>query len=437
MEAIKKIGELIKNIRTDVLKLTQKELAEKLQITIVYMSYLEQGKKIPSLDFLTKLFRLSGKKQVPAEIKQLVSEAKSQKKKENYVNTPTNIVYRLEEQGLYSYTKLKNLQKKKPDDLVVIYGILTLLLRENKLNEAKKHILQSLINIEKLEERKWLEATYYEIEGNFPVSIQLMDEAIQEFEKQNPRLNEDNRKTKARLLFEIACIYFKYGQHLYYENLKKEAIANFQKSLEKHEELKKIYKEPFYQMDYAGLFFWLALLEIEPKKNWENYIRESKEALLINYYSGINSSQVRDWKPLYTKPYIISSVSFLARAYAQLAKLIKDKKEQLNLINEGEFILAQYTPVDIPPANENYYRYYFNQACYYSLKAEILSGRDENYEKELDICYKVLQEASFGDLKNKVKLFSREIKNSEGISFFRQQRKGQYQDMLQKLLKNQ
>jgi transcriptional regulator with XRE-family HTH domain len=429
MEKAQNLGEEIRLIRTEVLNFTQKELADKLDITTVYMSYLEKGKKLPSIEFLTKLYKLTGNKEIPAEVKQLLAEAKKQKKKESFLHTPTNIVYRLEEQGIYTYTKLKALLKKQPDNVTVIYGILTLLIKENKLNEAKKHLLQSLINIEKPEERKWLEATYYELEANFPFSIQLMKEAINEFDKQFPKLDEEKKKTRARLLFEIACIYFRAGQSLYYEGDKAEAIENFQLSLKYHHDLKKLYKEPFYQMDYAGLFFWLALLGIFPEQNWKNYIKEVKEALLLNYYAGLDKFKAKQWQSLYSKPYIISTVSFLVRAFAQLAKIQKKEGEKRALLQEGEFLLAQYTPIDISAQTEEYYRYYFNLACFYSIKAEINSEMNKDFHKDLDICYKFVLEAVHGDSKNKVKLFLKEFESSEGLSFFRKERKNQVTEL--------
>jgi transcriptional regulator with XRE-family HTH domain len=435
MERAQSLGEEIKNIRTDILNFTQKELADKLDITTVYMSYLEKGKKLPSIEFLTKLYKLAGVREIPAEIKLLLAEAKKQKKKESFLHTPTNIVYRLEEQGIYNYTKLKALLRKNPDNVTVIYGILTLLIKENKIAEAKKHLLQSLINIEKPEERKWLEATYYELESNFPFSIQLMKEAIKEFDKQFPRLDDDHKKTKARLLFEIACIYFRAGQNLYYDGEKPEAIENFQLSLKNHQELKKLYKEPFYQMDYAGLFFWLALLGINPEQNWKNYIKEVREALLLNYYSGVEKFKTKQWQSLYSRPYIISTVSFLVRSYAQLAKLQNKEPEARSLLQEGEFLLAQYTPIDINVHTEEYYRYYFNLACFYSLKAEINASANKDFARDLDICYKFVLEAAHGDSKNKVKLLKKELESSDGLAFFRKERTNQVEE-LRKAIEN-
>ncbi len=41
--------------------------------------YLEKGKKIPSIDFLAKLYQLANIKDVPTEIKQMLNDARKQK----------------------------------------------------------------------------------------------------------------------------------------------------------------------------------------------------------------------------------------------------------------------------------------------------------------------------------------------------------------------
>lgn len=430
MEVAKRLGEEIKNIRTDILNITQKDMAEKLNISIVYMSYLEKGKKLPSKDFLNKMYKLIGKKNIPDEIIQLLYEAKKQKKKENYVNTPTNVVYRLEEEGLYSYTKLKSILKKNSSNLAIIYGILTLLVKEGKIEEAKKHLLQSLINIEKPEERKWIEATYYELEGNFPFAIQLMHDSISEFDKKNT--SDINNMTKARLLFETACIHFRYGQHLYYNGNKSECIKNFNDALSYHKILKDLSEDPFYMMDYAGIFFWLALLDVEPEKNWKLYIDQVKTALIQNYKTGMKNFDVKRWKSLYSKQYIISTVSFLVRAYAELARYKKNKEEKYLLFNEGDFLLSINTPVDISINNNEYYRYYFNKACFYSIKAELSENKTDK-EYNLDLVFNILLECSKADLKNKVKVMSYELETSTGIKFFRENKIKEFKLLIQKL----
>ncbi len=420
MEVAKRLGDEIKNIRVDVLNITQKDIAEKLNISIVYMSYLEKGKKIPSRDFLDKLYKLAGKKNTPEEIIQLLTEAKKQKKRENFINTPTNVVYRLEEEGLYSYTKLKNLIKKNSDNLSIVYGILTLLVREGKINEAKKHLLQSLLNIENPEERKWIEASYYELEGNFPFAIKLMQDSLEEFDKRFPEPNAGQFDTKSRLLFETACIHFRYGQHLFYKGNRDECTESFKQALKYHEILKQLTEDPFYMMDYAGIFFWLSLLGINPEENWQKYINLVRQAITQNYFSGMKSFDVKKWKSLYSKQYIISTVSFLVRAYAQLARY-KNEVEREKLFEEGDFLLALHTPVDINISNNEYYRYYFNKACFYSIKAELSESETEK-KNILDLVYSILQEAARADTKNKIKVMSYELETSVGIKYFREQK---------------
>ncbi|RYX98859.1 hypothetical protein EON78_04305 [bacterium] len=296
----------------------------------------------------------------------MLEDAKKQRKRDNFINTPSNIVQSLEEQGLHSYTKLKTLMKKNTYSLPIINSILTLLVHEGKINEAKKHLLESLVKIENPEERKWIEASYYELEGNFPFAIKLMNDAITEFDKRfiNPTKEELNIKIK--LLFQTACIHFRYGQHLYYSSNKKECVNSFLEALKYHQHLSELTDDPSYKMDCSGVFFWLAILNVNPEENWSKYIVLAKEALIHNYHSGIQNFDLKRWKSLYSKYYIVAAVSFLIRAYAQLARC-KSPIERDKLLSEGEFLLALYTPIDISINSTAYYRYYFNKACLYFL----------------------------------------------------------------------
>lgn len=431
MEVAKRLGDEIKNIRTDILNTTQKNIAESLDISIVYMSYIEKGKKIPSKEFLDKLYKLAGNQCVPENILSMLEEAKKQRKRDNFINTPSNIVQSLEEQGLHSYTKLKTLMKKNVYSLPIINSILTLLVHEGKIDEAKKHLLESLVKIENPEHRKWIEASYYELEGNFPFAIKLMNDAINEFDKRFVNPNKEELNTKIKLLFQIACIYFRYGQHLYYNDDRKECVHCFLEALKYHKILSELTDNPSYKMDYSGVFFWLAILNVNPEENWSKYISLAKEALIYNYYSGVETFDLKRWKSLYSKYYIIATVSFLVRAYAQLAEY-KSLIERDKLLNEGEFLLALYTPINISNNSTAYYRYYFNKACFYSIKAQLTNSEKEKNDY-LNITYLILQEAHKVKYKNKINIIISDLKNSIGIKFFRDQRYELYNLLIQNL----
>jgi transcriptional regulator with XRE-family HTH domain len=161
MDSRKKLGKEITNIRTNVLNMTQKELAEKLNITVVYISNLELGKKIPSLDLLNNLYSLTGVKEIPPEIEESLREAKNQAKKE------------------LSESKLSRMFDESIGESGDLYEKLELLVDKGKIEEAKRCILMSLVSIEKVQERKLLEALYYELDGNFTIGIRLLREAIE------------------------------------------------------------------------------------------------------------------------------------------------------------------------------------------------------------------------------------------------------------------
>lgn len=163
MDLKKKLGKEITNIRLNDLQMTQKELSEELNISVVYISYLEMGRKIPSPELLDKLYKLNGFDETPEEIKNMLAEIKLQAKKDL---TDTKIKRLLEENST-------------PDDTSKIYETLEALIEKDKIKEAKNYILKSLMNIEKLQEKKLLEALYYELEGNFVIAIKLMKEAME------------------------------------------------------------------------------------------------------------------------------------------------------------------------------------------------------------------------------------------------------------------
>lgn len=163
MDLKKNLGKEITNIRLNDLEMTQKELAEELGISVVYVSYLEMGRKIPSPELLDKLYKLNGFNETPEEIKTMLGEIKVQAKKD------------------LTDTKIKRLLEESSagDDTSKIYETLEALIEKDKIKEAKNYILKSLMNIEKIQEKKLLEALYYELEGNFVIAIKLMREAME------------------------------------------------------------------------------------------------------------------------------------------------------------------------------------------------------------------------------------------------------------------
>jgi transcriptional regulator with XRE-family HTH domain len=421
VEASKKLGEIIKSIREKDLLLTQKDFADKLNITTVYVSYLEKGKRPPSVDLITSVYSLIGEP-VPDEIIRMLGDIKKDNKKKNISVSPTDLIYELEEKKIYDIHKLKKALKANSQDLVMIYGILRIMMEEGKKSDAKKLLLKYLMKVDKPEDKKWLEASYYELENNLPVAIQFLTESVQEFDKKSGDLAEQNKKIMARLIFQLASIHFRYGQQLYRKDDFAGALENFKKSLKWHTQVREIYEDPFYQIDYAGIFLWLALLGMDPGQNWQNYITQARIALYFNHHKGMTNFSASQWQGLYSKQYLIATISFLGRAYAQVATLETSPENKLSLLDQGEFLFVQHTPIDLSSKYEEYYRFYFNEACFYSLKAEVLDSLKKPWQDELDRCRVNLEEAKFADLNNKLNLFAKELNSSGGLNFFRKKR---------------
>jgi transcriptional regulator with XRE-family HTH domain len=434
MSVPENIGEHIKKLREDKLNISQKNLARFLKITPVYMSYLEKGKKTPSLELLENIYKLAGQNEVPDRIKSLLSESRLITKKQNIARATPNVVYLLEERGLYDLKKLKKQHETHPNNLVYIFGILTILIREQRIREAEQHLLQSLMHLENPEDKKWLQALYHKLQGDLDLATGLMNKALEEFNKRPPGDNK-NKVKKARLLFQLASFNFDMGQKLYQAGKNEEAKQKFMEALKYHQELRNLDYNPYYQMDYSGIFFWLAFLGVSPKKNWERYIEEAKSALALNFYIGVQNFPSKEWKSVYSKPFIIATVSFLARAYGQLAILEKDPEKKLTYLNHGEFLLIQNTPVDLRSELVEYYRFYFNCSSFYSLKAEIKALLNQDYDTELHLCEKFLNEALNSDVKNNLNLLYSELNSPEGLEFFKKERKEKVTKLLKEIKK--
>ena len=209
-----KLGEEIKKVRNGLKNCDQKEFAKLVGITNVHLSNLENGKKLPSEDLLRKVFAVI-KQEVPDYIKEMLKEAKYESKRSGTEPASGDIVYLLQEEGIYTYNKLKDLLKLEPDNIKLIYGMLTLLKEEGKLEDARQHLLQSLIHIKKDEIKRWLEACYFLLEGNYKTAVELMQKAIEEFDKQFPILDEEGKKRKSGLIFELSSMYYEYGYYTY------------------------------------------------------------------------------------------------------------------------------------------------------------------------------------------------------------------------------
>jgi transcriptional regulator with XRE-family HTH domain len=425
MKTKDKLGEELREIRVK-LKLSQKELAEKLKVSDVYLSYLEQGKKIPSREFLEDIYKLAGTEKVPTKIFSLLSHSKGELKKKKLSSfSSNNLIYLMQENSLFDQQSLRKLLEKEPQSLYLINGMVILLLRQKKQKEAEQFLLDSLKIIEKPEEKKWIQAIYNRMSGEYELAIQMMLRAIEEFDQNNKLpLSTEQKKMKAHFLFQTACLYFDYGQYLY--NSKSDyqsSVVNFETALNYHNEISNLEVNPAYQMDYAGIYFWLALLGKSPYDNWVNYIREARKALKLNFYEGLRNFPSKNWNSVYSKPYIIATISFIGRSFAELSLLEEEQAKKEEFLDEGENYFMSCVPVMLDPRIVEYYRFYFNMACFYSIRAEYNLSLGKDYSTELDLCLKSLQEAERADQMNEFKLMYNELQANEGLIYFKAERK--------------
>lgn len=421
-----KLGEEIKRVRYK-LKYEQKEFAKILDISNVYLSNIEKGKKIPSSELLTKIYKEIGQ-EVPEDIFDVVRKSRIENKKNINISS-SSIIYSLQESNIYNVSKLKELIKADPQNIKYIYGLLSLFKEEGKNEEARNLLLRSLVIIKKQEHKRWIEACYFLIEGNYKTAIDLMKIAIAEFE--NDELDENTYNTKkAGLVFELAVMYYEYGYYSYNVLFDKNlALENFYKSLDYFEEQRKISLEASYEMPYASVFWWLAYLGEKAEKNWALYIDTAENVLILNHEYVMKKSPVGKISGgLYSVPYIIQLISGMAEAYAQIALLEKRKKEKVSLLKKGEFLLVQNVPINVLPDRREYYNFYFSYACFYSIKAEVYYSLNMDFETSLDLCEKGLREVVFSENKNKEKMFLRDVTEAEKkeLNFYAKNRTGDF-----------
>jgi transcriptional regulator with XRE-family HTH domain len=161
MESKIALGKEISKIRLGTLRLTQKELADKLDITPVYLSYLEMGKKIPSVELLEKLYLLAKKREIPEDVRKIFADVKEQAKKD------------------LTDSKITRLLDESSEESNNMYDMLETLVSKGRMDDAKKFIFKCLGSNMKPFERKLMESVYYQLEGNIIISIKLIKEAVE------------------------------------------------------------------------------------------------------------------------------------------------------------------------------------------------------------------------------------------------------------------
>lgn len=387
---------------------TQKDLAEALSVSSVYISYIENGTRIPSLKLLTKLHGLK-EESVPTSVKKLIERAK---KPQKAISESINTVYQLKASGIYQIQTLQSLLKEFPDNLMYTLGLFHLLREKGEIETADQIILNAIPKMKLAEDRKWLEAYHFQLESTpkgFERAFEIMREALDVFEKKHPgplSLQSIIEK-KAELLFRLSLIYFDYGVFLFNTapslNRKELVTAKqqFETALDWHQQLRAIYLYPYSQMDYANIYFWLGLIELYSEKSakkqkgaspiviyWEQFISESLAAARYDVKQICLTDQS---KPFFSTELRIINASFIALAHARLAILKDDKTASKSHLDEGEWFLTRWIPLSTVEPGVCY-RFYYNFAHFYSLKAQYLvSGKD--HDAALKLCHYAIGQA--------------------------------------------
>ncbi|MGV3525037.1 MAG: helix-turn-helix domain-containing protein [Candidatus Sericytochromatia bacterium] len=402
----------VKTLR-EQLALTQKELADQLGVSPVYISYLENGTRSPSRKLLKKAYQLAGQ-DLPAELLALLETAVPATAEPERSNS----IYQLQAQGLYSLAKLQRLVKSHPDKLLYVLGLYQLYCEQQRATDAEQVILNALPHMRAPEDRLWLEAYLFQREGSgsgYRRALALMTEALEIFERSHdPRASETAEK-KAEMLFRLSLIHYDFGVWFFHQPpllapaQLEAARAQFEAALARHRQLRSCAPYPYAQLDYANLWFWLALLSRyqspppsgtlavrqrhEEQEALQQFIAASQDAMIWHHQQNWSGQQSGG---LFTREYQILNHAYVALAHAQLAEL--GEGDPLAHLRTGEWIFAQHMPLQSQDPS-TVYRFFYNLAHFYSIKAQLLAqfGHSEAAQQALDLSLRGVREAQQAD----------------------------------------
>lgn len=401
-----KLAEHFKNTRQS-LQLTQKELAEQFQVSPIYISYIENSRRVPSKKLLKQLYRLKNSP-VPAEVLHLLNDIKA---------TPETLgqhatVYELKAKGLYKAQTLNKLLKQNPESFVYTMALFRLYQDKGEFEKSQSLLQRAKQHIRTDYNKKWLEAYLHQSapsEANYDKALQCMEEAVALFDQAYPQLDAQNRKQKSELLFRYATVYYDFAFFLFFHSDLNcpESIARIQalftEALAKHKVLRQYYLYPYSQLDYANIFYWLATLPFYIPENiqadqviqdYEHFIEASKAALLFDHAEWLKSFPHEPEYPFYPIEYKIDNGTFLALAHGRLAQLKQGPEAMRFHLQEGELELSRSAAL-LHRYEASKYRYYYNFGHFYSLKAECLHQyaldlKSTEQEHALGLCEQAL-----------------------------------------------
>lgn len=442
MKTNPKLSDIFKAVRNTLGK-TQKELANTLGVSSVYISYVENGSRLPSKKLLSALYRLSGKKDIPKDTLVLWQNEKTASKTSAQRSGSGNSIFKLRAQGLYSVPSLTRLQQKNPKNVIYVVGLYHLYKEQGKKEKADKVLLSAISQMQSPEDRKWLEAYHFQLEGTetgFLRAIAIMEESLALFLK-HPILEKEKH---SELLFRLALLHYDFGVFLFEQltTLDAESIqrayTQFENALSFHQKMRTHCPQDLAQLDYANIYFWLASLSLYQKNteddlkkryqhqvneisSWKSFIQQSQSAHFSNYYFLLGNTENNTG--LFSQEYLIGNISFQALAYARLGCILPPSEWDCDYFEKAESILASHAITFIEDSY-TVYRYYYNLAHVYSLKAGFLAqNRNEEIDQQaienaLDLCEKGLKKAYEAEPETLIN----ELKLPEELIYFQKSR---------------
>lgn len=390
---------ILKTLREE-LHLTQKQWADALEVSTVYVSYLENGTRTPSKKLLKKAFSLSGQAELPPKVQQYLKQLKQPEK---HQTERSNTIYHLQAQGLYSLAKLQRLIKAEPGRLIYVLGLYHLYHERKRYQEADQVVLSAIPHMQTERDRKWLEAYHFQLQGTqsaYERALSIMQEALELAQSES----RQNPEAYAEMLFRQALIYYDYGVWCFnQEDLNiylPQARQQFEAALRCHQQVQTICFYPYASLDHANLYFWLAMvcqyqnhleasktLLYELKQHLENFISSSQKALIHHFRETVQNSN-----GFFTKEYLITNHTYVALAWALLAHQHPINAD--DYFRQGEWLLSQHVPFQTQD-DETLYRAYYNMAHFYDLKCLFLARKEpkENSSLFLKLCLQHLDAA--------------------------------------------
>lgn len=405
------LAEIFKAVRQS-LNLTQKELAEQFRVSPIYISYIENSRRLPSKKLLKQLYRLKNSP-IPEDVLELLKSIKSGP----VLRTDHATLYEIKAKGLYTPQALNKILKHNPESFVHLMALFRLYQDKGAFEKSRQLLEAAQPKIRDPHNQKWLQAYLYQInasEANYHKALDCMQEAVALFDAAHPQLDLRQRKQKSELLFRYATIYYDFAFFLFFKldlqnprHLER-VQTQFKEALHQHNVLRQYHLYPYSQLDFANIFYWLATLEwfkSDPETRdtprqihyYERFIEEAKAALLFDHAEHLSVFPETPDYPFYPMDYKIDNGTFLALAHARLAQLNKPPQVIRFHLQEGELELARSTSLFSKYENSTY-RYYYNFAHFYSLKAECLqtyalSPDDEAIAHALNLCEQALSQA--------------------------------------------